>query len=181
MALGELGEGMDVLRTLFSFKGEIGRGAFWGTMIGLGIVSIPVMVLCAVVGTYVGIPVFDVMNRPVWPHTFPGFAIFAFYWLFEFAGVWVSLAALVKRLRDVGIAPKWLAMFVPVFFLYGITLSVFSPVGTTHLSPVTVIAMIVTGVPTCGLGFWLIGSAFFAPGGKPQHFNPAQLPEGWKK
>lgn len=171
---------VETLKSLFSFRGEIGRGAFWGTVIALSLVSAALEIVLIVVGNHTGETIFDPMNRPFWPHSPTGIAILV-YWFFQIAFMWVFIAALVKRLRDVGIALKWLAIFVPVFALYGAAFAVFIPEGTTHPSTLGIMVVSVAGLPAYLMMLWLFGSAFFARGGKPRYFDPDKLPEGWKK
>ena len=102
------------------------------------------------------------------------------YWCAVGLQAWVFGAAVVKRLRDIGIALNWLLVLAILFALYGLTMDHFIYEGAVRISPLGWFALLFTGLPACGMGFWIFVSVFFVSGYKSKRIDPAQLPEGWK-
>jgi uncharacterized membrane protein YhaH (DUF805 family) len=167
------------VKSLFSFKGEISRGEFWAINIGSALVHIPVLFVELWVGIRIGAPLWG-FDGPDWSRTPADWAMLAIFGPIELAFYWVPVAALIKRLRDVGIALKWLALFAVSFAIAAATTEWL--VGDPNAAPVWKIAVMFAAMaPTIVLGFWLLGSACFVSSYKSNRVDLDKLPEGWNK
>lgn len=171
---------METVKSLFSFKGEISRGQMWITYLGVGAASVVVQAALTGVGQYTGDGAVFAGAFGIWPQTGTGWGLVVAYWLVNLAFFWIFIAAVVKRLRECGIARKWLGAFAILVVITGEVMERLTANASTIPSWQMWTAMIAM-LPVGLMGLWLFGSVFLAPSHKPYHFDPSQLPDGWKK
>jgi uncharacterized membrane protein YhaH (DUF805 family) len=166
---------------LFSFKGEIGRGRVWLIFIGLGIAGSVIQFALIAASRFAGDPPLMSDGDFGLPSSAVGWSINATDWFTACVMAWIFAAAFVKRLREVGIALKWLAIFVALAIVTSLAMSRLVHDGDVHIPPLAWFVIFFMGFPTAGIGFWVFGSVFLAPSGKQRVFDPSGLPDGWKK
>jgi uncharacterized membrane protein YhaH (DUF805 family) len=139
---------------LFSFEGCIGRMEYLGTLFALSILGIPLL-LIPVTSHFVATGFsFAEYATPMEPVTPLSWAFFAAFYLLQTVAYWISFAAIVKRLHDLGRSGKWVLVVVGGLVI-GI---VVDAIGSRLASPLSahvlkIVAAIVL-VPTALLGAW---------------------------
>lgn len=165
--------------TPFSFRGSIGRGQLWATLLPAGAVelaasAIPVTRHHMVLSTYGGSGESYVdYATPAEPVTWLSWAFFAAFTVIMVAVFWATAAAMVKRLHDVGRSGKWVAIVFGGLALS--TAIAAAPSLSNAPAPIANIASIVVLIPTCLLGVFGLFQMMVV-GGETGHRQ--ELPEG---
>jgi uncharacterized membrane protein YhaH (DUF805 family) len=116
----------------FSFKGEIGRLSFWMFLaftnaITLAALLLPVSVHVLRLSPPHGIGeeavTYATLQEPATPQ---GWAFLVLFYALKSAVLWVVLAAMVRRMRDLGRDLRWLAGLLALFAIHLILEALFS-------------------------------------------------------
>jgi uncharacterized membrane protein YhaH (DUF805 family) len=153
----------------FSFKGRIGLGRLWLTLILTSIASVILDFTIPIAQHKITFGSFSSFTFavPVEPITTHSWLLFVVRFAITIPLAWILVAAIVKRLHDHGRSGKWLLIFVSVVAGNMGLDALLSYLGLPHWLAVTV--LVITLVPMCFFGLVGMLEIFLFPGRRPAH------------
>jgi uncharacterized membrane protein YhaH (DUF805 family) len=113
----------------FSFKGEIGRLSFWMFLAFTNVITLAALLLPVSVHRLQphaigeGVVTYATLQEPVTPRSW---AFLVLFYALNATAFWVVLAAMVRRMRDLGRDTRWLLALLTLFATHMILEALFS-------------------------------------------------------